>query len=114
MSSFKVPLGLWCVEPTFIALLRANGFSVKNPCIDIKGIHYHCSLVRTYTSRDKSSSNPEAIMNLKNAWDVIGGTAALTLELRENFDIVRHGQAFPTSIIDLCRERAGCWFRAKK
>lgn len=100
-------------EPTVIALLRANGYSVKNPCVDIRGIHFHCSLVRMHTSMDVPGSNGKlAITKSPNAWDTIGGENALSKELAEDFVRRVHGLAPPMTVMDLCIERPGCWTRA--
>lgn len=112
LSKFNIPLGMWNIEPTLIALLRANGYSVKNPCVDIKGIHFHCSLVRTYTSLDTSSGSSNAVIVAPDAWDVIGGTKALSEELGEDFVQRVHGHAPPLSMMELCIERPSCWSRA--
>ena len=103
-------------EPTLIALLRANGYSVKNPCVDIQGVHFHCSLVRMHTSMDVPSGGGDetAVINSPNAWDVIGGTKILSEELGEEFVQRVHGLAPPMTVMELCIERPGCWSRAIK
>ena len=90
-------------EPTLIALLRANGYSVKNPCVDIQGVHFHCSLVRMHTSVDAPSGGDSITVfaSSPNAWDMIGGTKMISKELGEKFVQRVHGLAPPMTMMDL-------------
>ena len=101
-------------EPTLIALLRANGYSVKNPCVDIQGVNFHCSLVRMHTFVDAPSGGDSITVfaSSPNAWDMIGGTKMISKELGEKFVQRVHGLAPPMTMMDLCIERPGCWSRA--
>lgn len=87
----------------------------RNPCIDIRGVHFHCSLVRTYMPVNTSSAKAmDNLPALKSAEDFVGGLDALSRELGEQYVRQLHGFAPPATVSDLCSEQPGCMSRLSK
>lgn len=104
----KFSPGTWQAEPTLIALFRAAGYSVRNPCLDIRNFHFHCSMVRTYNPDEVTTVDPTKIIK-SSAIELIGGDEILSQQLGETYVKALHGYAPPATLLDVCMERPGCW-----